>query len=251
MQQVLPAPALTASIRILYQPVVRLADLRTEYTEVLARSASRTGIIGGPERIVGAMTGEESSMRLTASIMRRALDEYNQYGFAEDDLRLAFNLPLDAMMHPNLVPRIESIRAAAGLPAHIIRFELTERHPVKDLAGASGVIAALRHIGYDLALDDITPGMPFLEHLMKMRIRAVKLDLSVVVSQAASDREFIRDIVASAKTNRQDVIAEGIETQEMLDDMRSRGVTHGQGFLFSRPLNASALREFLHRPRMA
>lgn len=245
MQQVLPDRALTASIRIRYQPIVRLADLRTEYVEVLARSASSTGAIEGPEPIIGAMTGEESSMRLTASIMRRALDQYEEFGFGEHDLRLAFNLPLDAMMHPDLVPRIESLREAAGLPAHNIRFELTERHPVNDLEAASGVIATLRHIGYDLALDDITPGMPHLAELMKMRIRAVKLDLSVVVSKTQAAQNFVREMVAKTKANGQDIIAEGIETTEMQEDMRARGVTHGQGFLFSKPLSAAALQSFL------
>jgi len=246
MQELPPDPALLASIRIFYQPVVRLADLRTEYVEVLARAAAADGTLLGPESIVEAMTSPERSMRLTAGILQRSLDEYAEFNFAGQNLGLAFNLPLDAMLHPELVARIEAIRAGSRLAARNTHFELTERHPVHDLNAARTVIIALHEAGFSLALDDITPGMPYLEALLEMPIRAIKLDRSVVTSTASADRAFIRAMIAQATPRRQNIIAEGIETPELRDQMRELGVTHGQGFLFSHPLPAARLRTFLH-----
>ena len=80
---------------------------------------------------------------------------------------------------------------------------------------------------------------------MDMPIRAIKLDRSVVISDHSSDHDFIRDMVAQATANGQDIIAEGIETTELRDNLRARGVTHGQGFLFSRPLPADGLQAYL------
>ncbi len=234
-----------ASIRIFYQPIVRLEGLRPAYAEVLARTTGIDGTVGGAAAVVAAMTGAERSMRLTACIMQRALDEYVQQGFAAQNLCIAINLPLDAMLHPNMVSLIELIRLRSGLPASSIRFELTERHPVHDLKAARTVITTLRAAGYGLALDDITPAMPYLPALLDMPIRAIKLDRSVVISNAASDQTFIRDMVAHAIANGQDIIAEGIETPELRDSLRARGVTHGQGYLFSRPLPASGLQAYL------
>jgi len=243
-----PDQALMSSIRILYQPIVRLSDLQLDYAEILARAATSDGGLAGPETILDAMDNGEASMYLTATIMQRSLAEYGQFGFAQRDLAVAFNLPLDAMLHPELVTRIEAIRAVSGLAARNIRFELTERHEVHDLTSARAVITTLRDAGYYLALDDITPGMTNLPALMEMPIRAIKLDRSVVISGAASDQAFIRDKVALAIRNGQHVIAEGIETPDMRDAMRRLGVTHGQGFLFSHPMPAASLHAFLRAP---
>jgi EAL domain-containing protein (putative c-di-GMP-specific phosphodiesterase class I) len=240
-----PDPALTASIRILYQPVVRLDDLRTAYVEVLTRSESALGVVGGAETIVDAMTGPERSMSLTESIMERSLGEYVGHDLAAFGLPLAFNLPLDAMLHPGLVARIEAERARFGVASGNIRFELTERHPVHDLAAARAVISSLRDAGYGLALDDITPGMTHLPELMAMPIRAVKLDRSVVTGGRQRDRVFIRRMAAAAGSQGLDVIAEGIETEALCAKMRRLGATHGQGFLFSHPVRAAELRAFL------
>lgn len=234
-----------ASIRIFYQPIVRLADLRPAYAEVLARTTGAGGTLGGAATVVEAMTGTERSMHLTGCIMQRALDEYTEHDFAAQNLHIAINLPLDAMLHPDLAPRIELIRASAGLPAGNIHFELTERHPVHDLKAACAVITTLRAAGYGLALDDITPSMPYLPALLDMPIRAVKMDRSVVISNLPSDQEFIRAMVAQATANGQDIIAEGIETVDLLESLRARGVTHGQGYLFSHPLPAAGLRQYL------
>jgi EAL domain-containing protein (putative c-di-GMP-specific phosphodiesterase class I) len=236
--------ALIASLRVYYQPIVRLADRRPAYVEVLTRAEAGDGTVG-PEAVVDAMNGAERSMHLTTCIMRRALAEYEAFHFGTCGLPIAFNLPLDAMLHPQLMAEIEAVRAQSGLAAQNIRFELTEQQPVRDLEAAAAAITALRNAGYGLALDDITPQTPHLSALMAMPIRAVKLDRSVVVSSAGGDRNFIRGTVARATANGQAVIAEGIETAELSERMHQLGVTHGQGFLFSHPLLAGDLQTFL------
>ncbi len=240
-----PDPALLASVRIFYQPIVRLYDARADYVEVLIRTASADGSLTGPTRLLNAMDGAEHSIRLTMAIMRRALAEYRAYGFAAHGLSIAFNLPLDALLHPELVLQIEALRAGSGLEPKHIRFELTEEQPVHDLAAVHAVITALREAGYGLALDDITPDMPHLAALMQMPIRAIKLDRSVVTSSTPGAHDFIRDMVSTALIQGQDIIAEGIETPAQHEMMQANNVTHGQGFLFSHPLPAALLRDYL------
>jgi len=235
------------SIRVRYQPIIRFSDMRPVSVEVLARTMTDEGVIGGPEPLVDAMTGSDVSISLTGSILERALIEFEEFGFHDLDLEFAVNLPLDAMMHPQLVPIIEGIRIAGRVPAKSIRFELTERHPVEDIAHLRGVIQTLLDAGYGVALDDITPSMPNLNALMKLNLRAVKLDRSVVISGADEDYEFIDAVVAQARISGHDVIAEGIETAETLNAMRAHGVGFGQGYLFARPVAAPVLRQFLSR----
>ena len=204
-------------------------------------------MLGGAAVIVDAMTAPERSMDLTLGIIERTLREYESLRFGDLDLGLAFNLPLDVVLHPLLVERIEAARTRYRMRPAQFRFELTERDPVHDLGAVRDVITRLRAAGFSLALDDITPGMPNLTALMAMPIRAIKLDRSVVISAKKSDRNFVHDMIAQAAALGLDVIAEGIETERLFGRMRELGITHGQGFLFSRPLAAADLQDYLRR----
>lgn len=226
-------------MRIYYQPILRLADDCTDHVEVLAREEGQNGVMRGPEAIVGAMTGTGHALPLTLAIMRRAIADYRAYDFASEKLSLAFNLPLDAMLHPELGDEIKALCAAAGLAPANVRFELTETSPVEDFAAAAASITALHAAGHHIALDDITPGTPYLAALMNLPVRAIKFSNTLTASPNALP--FIRAMAARAAARGLESIAEGIETPAQLTAMRNAGVTHGQGFLFSHPLPASAL----------
>jgi EAL domain-containing protein (putative c-di-GMP-specific phosphodiesterase class I) len=229
------------TIGLRYQPIIQLATMRADSAEVLARTIQADGTVTGPASIVAAMTSTQESMALTSLIIQLAVDEYVRWDFASLNLNFAFNLPLDAMLHPDLIAITESIRRAAGLPADKIRFELTERHPVSDIASAGAIITGLRQAGYGVALDDVTPSMFNLDALLNLAIQAIKLDYSITTSTAPDDQAFIRGIAKRAKANGLHVIAEGIETAATLATMRALGITHGQGYLFAEPLTAAGL----------
>ena len=236
-----PEAQLAAMLRLRYQPIVRLDDGKLSHVEVLARLLGPDERLIGPESLVAAMEEPERALSLTRAIMQRALAEYQAHGLSAHHLPLAFNLPLNVLVRPGILQRIEALRETHGLAAGIIRFELTETQPVHDIRLAEESIGALRKAGYGLALDDIVPATPFLMALMNTALGAVKLDRSVVVDSRADSQNFIRKITSIAAGRSQDVIAEGIETASQLARMRACGVTHGQGFLFSRPLAAEEL----------
>ncbi|HTQ71485.1 MAG TPA: EAL domain-containing protein [Acidocella sp.] len=240
-----PSFELAASLRLRYQPIIRLEDRKLCHVEVLARTLGEDGHLLGPQGIVEAMGNPEVALSLTRAIGERALLEYQEQGLTAHQLPLAFNLPLNVLVYPGIPQRIEALRKRHGLPAGLLRFELTETQPVQNLPLAQDCIAALRDAGYLLALDDIVPGTPFLMALMNTPIGAVKLDRSVVTDDSPAAQDFIHKVARLAAANRQDVVAEGIETDEQLHRMRGHGVTHGQGFLFSRPLGAEQLATWL------
>ncbi|MDE1906338.1 MAG: EAL domain-containing protein [Rhodospirillales bacterium] len=232
---------LAAALRLRYQPIVRLEDGGISHVEVLARVLDEDGRLLGPESIVAAMENPDRALCLTRAIMQLALSEYQARGLCAYQLPLAFNLPLNVLVHPGIVHGIESLRESHGIAAGLLRFELTETQPVQDIRLAEESIKALRDAGYKLALDDIVPATPFLQALMKTAVGAVKLDRSVVVDNSPGARNFILKITSLAASRLQDIIAEGIETAAQLMRMRELGATHGQGFLFSKPLESEEL----------
>jgi EAL domain-containing protein (putative c-di-GMP-specific phosphodiesterase class I) len=231
-----PDPALIDSIRISYQPIVRLDTLSPAYFEVLARTADEAGTLHGPQPLIAAMDNAEHSLSLSAHIIRLALAEHPSF-----TQTLAFNLPLDALLHPALMDRIEASRAAAGIAPVNIQFELTETHPVTNLPATGQAISQLRTAGFNLALDDVTPAMHNLCGLVTLPVAAFKLDQSVTNATDPATARFIGDLAMHAQAHGQIVIAEGIETEETLGRMRALGVTHGQGFLFAAAMPAGAV----------
>ncbi len=236
-----PNITLVASLRLRYQPIIRLEDGEISHVEVLARVLSEDGQLLGPESVVAAMETPNRALYLTRAIMQRALSEYQARGLCAYQLPLAFNLPLNVLVHPGIVQGIEALRENHGIAAGLLRFELTETQPVHDIRLAEESIKALRDAGYKLALDDIVPATPFLPALMKTAVGAVKLDRSVVMDTSPGARNFILKITRLAASRLQDIIAEGIETAAQLTRMRELGATHGQGFLFAKPLAAEEL----------
>lgn len=236
-----PSSELAAKLRLRYQPIIRLEDGQLCHVEVLARTLGQSGKLMGPQGIVKAMSNPELALSLTRAIMERALSEYQAQGLSAYQLPLAFNLPLNVLVYPGMPERIEALRIRHGLPAGLLRFELTETQPVQNLRLAEDSIVALRKAGYLLALDDITPGTPFLMALMNTPVDAVKLDRSVVIDGSPEALDFIRAVARRAADHRQDIVAEGIETEEQLAQVRVCGVTHGQGYMFSWPLPAEEL----------
>ncbi len=241
------------SIRVRYQPVVRFRDMKPSKVEVLARVALKNGMIVGPDAIVKAMTSSEYSMSLTGFIIQLAMAERRDGSFDDLDINFAFNLPLDALLHPQLLELLEAARIIANISPKVLRFELTETQPVTNLPELASIVTKLRDVGYRLSLDDIIPETPNLAGLLDMPFRAVKLDRSVVANAqhyrpdiAASARQFILSITSQAQQLNRTVIAEGIENAETLNLLRSLGVTHGQGYFFARPLPARALKPWLN-----
>ncbi len=244
MPQNEPDPALLAAMRLCYQPIINLADGRTDHAEVLLRSAGADGELHGPEDFLSIMSSHGLALPFTLAIMRRALAEYHAYRFSAANLPLAFNLPLDAMLHPELGQEIISLCNATGIAPSRIRFELTETTPVEDFTAAAASIISLHQAGHHIALDDVSPGMPYLTALMSLPVSAIKFSNTLVASTDALP--FIRATTALAAAHRLHIIAEGIETQAQLAAMQKAGVTHGQGYLFSHPLPASTLGHTLH-----
>ncbi len=236
-------PALLAALRIRYQPIIRLVDARMVHAEVLVRAAGDDGIMRGAASVLQGMTGSGATMDLTTAIIRRSMAEYRAYDFDRLGIALAFNLPLDAMLHPDLLAQIAALRAAAGLAASRLSFELTETSPVQNLDEAAASIRALHSAGHDIALDDITPQTPYLAALMNLPINAIKFGHDLLSLPGAMS--FIRSMAALANARGLISIAEGIETQTQLAEMQAAGVTHGQGYLFSHPLPASELENFV------
>ena len=113
-----------------------------------------------------------------------------------------------------------------------------------DVTLASSMLSGLKTMGVQVHIDDFGTGYSSLEALHDLSIHALKIDRSFISRLGTSprSRELVRTIVTMGLNLELDVIAEGIETPQELDFVRTLGCTHGQGYFFSRALPADAIK---------
>jgi EAL domain-containing protein (putative c-di-GMP-specific phosphodiesterase class I) len=134
-----------------------------------------------------------------------------------------------------------------GMPGNRLDLELTESLLMADAERALGVMRKLRDLGVTLSIDDFGMGYSSLSYLKKFPIDTLKIDrefVSGVVSDS-EDAGIVRAIISLAKTLQLQVIAEGVEEVAQEEFLLREGCELAQGFLYSRPLVADGVDEFL------
>ncbi len=161
--------------------------------------------------------------------------------------RIAVNLSARQFQEPKLVDKVRAILERTGLPPTCLELEITETVVMQNLDFAIAMLQELQEMGVSIALDDFGTGYSSLGYLRRFPIRTLKIDRSFV-------QDLITDpnaaAIASAVTAlgrglNLHVVAEGVETVEQMQALRSLNCTEMQGYLFSRPLSATAATQFL------
>jgi len=149
---------------------------------------------------------------------------------------------------------IDDVRAAltdSGLTPAALTLEITESALMRDPEGTAARLRLLKELGVRIAIDDFGTGYSSLAYLSQFPADAVKIDRSFIGGIAASKRStaLIHTLVQLGKALEIETLAEGIEDQLQLDTLQRERCDHGQGFLFSRPLDVGAVEAFLKRPQ--
>jgi len=132
------------------------------------------------------------------------------------------------------------------LAPHRLELEITETAFVDTNDEAFASITQLRQLGVRFAIDDFGTGYSSLSYLKRIPADTVKIDRSFIVDiHETTDRAIVEAVVNVAKNLGKRVVAEGIETKEQIEVLRVLGCECAQGYLFSRPLEASRLESFL------
>jgi len=235
-------------LRVFYQPQVDIASGRIVGAEALVRWQDPVGGLIAP--IYFIPVAEETG--LITPIGNWVLQETCRQGqrwlaAGLPPLRLAVNLSAHQFMHSKLQDVVAAALAQSGFPAAWLELELTESALMEREDEAIEILAQLRGLGVQLAIDDFGTGYSSLSYLKRFPLDILKIDKSFVdnLSQDADDQAIASTIIAMAHTLRLKALAEGVETQEQLDFLRSRGCDMYQGYLTSRPVPADQFAQLL------
>jgi len=161
-------------------------------------------------------------------------------------LTISINLSAKQCAQTDLVQKITGVLQKTGLDAGDLKLELTESVIVQDIESTSAIFSKLRALGMQVYIDDFGTGYSSLGYLQTLPIDSLKIDQTFIsrIGTNGSGSDIVRTILTLAHSLRMKVIAEGVETDEQLTELRSLECEFGQGYLFSKPIDskkASAL----------
>ncbi len=161
-------------------------------------------------------------------------------------LRVAVNLSARQFMDDGLIVDIGDALAEAMLPPGGLELEITESMVMQSPDRAVTILSRLRDLGIAVSIDDFGTGYSSLGYLKRFPVDNVKIDRSFIkdLPHDPDDAAITRAVIAMARSLRIRVVAEGVETSEQLEFLRTHQCDECQGFHMSRPLPADELAQF-------
>jgi predicted signal transduction protein with EAL and GGDEF domain len=157
-----------------------------------------------------------------------------------DGLQVAVNLSPVQFGTPGLVQIVVGALAAVGLDPRRLELEITESTLLQNNGQTLSILHQLRELGVRIALDDFGTGYSSLSYLQSFPFDKIKIDRSFIedISSGSGARNIVRAVATMAAGLGMTATAEGVETTEQLEAVRSEGCGEVQGYYFSKPLEA-------------
>lgn len=233
---------------LLYQPKLDLRRRTIDGAEALVRwQHPRLGSVP-PDQFIGMAEHTGLIRPLTYWVIHEALRQCDAWRKDGVDFAVAVNIS-SRNLEPDLPGRISEMLRAYDLAAESLELEITEGTLMKEPARAGEILARLRELGIRTSIDDFGTGYSSLSYLSNLPVRAIKIDRSFVMNMTTDENSavIVRSTIELGHKLGLEVVAEGVETEEALEELAALGCDLAQGYYISRPLTAADLTDWLKR----
>lgn len=251
-------------ITVVYQPKINCRTGLLAGFEVLARwQHPKRGMIG-PDRFIPLAEQSGLINALTESVMLQSLrwvstlsdklgDEpgYDYLRRRLGEITISVNISAVSLSHLDLFERLDDYCQSLGIRPERIIFELTETCAMEDPVSSLDILTRLRMKGFHLSIDDFGTGFSSMLQLARLPFSEIKIDKSFVMTAAESkeSRTVIKTIIDLGHGLGLYTSAEGIESAETLEYLRSIGCDLAQGYAIARPMSGDAVLTWLRNGR--
>ncbi len=227
--------------RLVYQPQYDLASDRISSIEALIRwEHPEQGDISPIDFIPLA---EENGLIVPIGewVLRTACTDAARWQQLGHNLRVAVNLSPMQFKHPNLVGSVLDILAKTGLAPELLELEITEGAVMEDSGATLATLNSLHSHGLQIALDDFGTGYSSMNYLKRMPLNNLKVDKSFVkgLPYDQDNHAIVQAVLSLAKSFGFNVTAEGVETLEQAEALKSMACDTLQGYYFGMPVPAT------------
>jgi diguanylate cyclase (GGDEF)-like protein/PAS domain S-box-containing protein len=234
-----------------YQPIVSLSEGALLGIEALVRWQHKSrGLIPPVEFIPLA---EESGLIVPLGrwVLREACRQANAWPITDPEISLSVNVSPKQFQHPGLVEDVANALWDSNIDPSILTIEITESVLIHDTDVAIEKLGRLKDFGVRIAVDDFGTGYSSLGYLKRFPIDILKIDKSFIdgVGNSSEEAAIAHAIIKLGGSLGLEVVAEGIEEPEQVDALQSLRCERGQGFFFSKPVDAETMGEILAQGR--
>jgi diguanylate cyclase (GGDEF)-like protein/PAS domain S-box-containing protein len=235
--------------RVYYQPIVALGTDAIMSLEALIRwQHPHQGLVSPAEFIPLA---EETGLIVAVGewVMRKVCADIKEWqADGSPPIRVAVNISPVQLRRPGFVKTVVRILEETRVGGDCLGMEITENVLLDKSTATIEILNELKGLGIHIILDDFGTGYSSLSYLQHLPIDILKIDRSFVAKLTRDDEQakIIETIILLGRNLGIDVVAEGIETDEQLERLKSIHCDQGQGFLFSRPIEGERVRAMIH-----
>lgn len=241
-------------LRVYYQPIVSLENGQLAGFEALLRwQHPERGLIS-PADFISLAEDTGLVCPIGMWILKRACQQLAKWQWqspANRQLFMSVNLSSKQLAQSALVDQIRETLEETHVDPRHVKLEITESAVMENAETAVQLLRRLKALGVQLSIDDFGTGYSSLGYLHRFPVDIMKIDRSFVsrIGEAAENIEIVHTIISLADNMGMEVVAEGVETLSQLSHLRRLNCKYGQGYLFSRPMDASSIDVWIsHKP---
>jgi diguanylate cyclase (GGDEF)-like protein/PAS domain S-box-containing protein len=226
-------------LRLVYQPVVELETNRIVGFEALVRWEHPSLGTVMPDKFIPIAEENGTIIAIGQWVLQTACLTAAGWGRRYPaKLSMAVNLSARQLAAPEVLDHVRTALRDAELDASTLVLEMTETALVQDPVQAAARLHQLRALGVRLAIDDFGTGYSSLSYLRQFPVDILKIDRTFIntITDGEKVPAIVRGLLDLGRTLQLETVAEGIESDAQLDQLRDEQCELGQGFLFARPL---------------
>lgn len=231
---------------VVYQPQIDLYSGKIAGTEALLRWESKEYGNIPPSSFIPVAEATGIIYDIGNWVLEEVCFQCKQWNDEGMDVPVAVNISPVQIRNESFCDRVFSIIDKAAIPPGMLQIEITESSMVDNFAKASSILAYFKKKGIRIALDDFGTGYSSLTYIKQLPLDIIKIDRDYIknLQEDKTEKAIAGSIIALAHVLGMEVIAEGIETKEQYEQLKRMGCNTGQGYYFSKPLQAGEMKNF-------
>jgi diguanylate cyclase (GGDEF)-like protein len=237
-------------LAILYQPQVRLSNGEFVGLEALSRWVHPRLGVTLPAAYVKLVEATEFIHPFTIFMVERAARQVAHWRAAGHSVPISVNISANNLLDHHFVQNLSSVLESAAIPGSLLELEITESAVMRYPGVMLKRLHAVRDLGVRLSIDDFGTGYATLSYLKRLPVQTLKIDKSFVVHLAddQADQRIVRSSIQLAHGFGMTVVAEGVESEAIVERLREYQCDYAQGFYFAAPTTPAEIEAHWLKP---